>query len=61
MTDINQVLDHGDMPGLSKVTVVDIWVSSADAVRVLDKGYKIIHAAGDYFYLVRPRCNTIDV
>ena len=45
------VLDHGDMPGLSKDTIVDIWVSSDDAVRVLDKGYKIIHASGDYFYL----------
>jgi hexosaminidase len=40
------------MPGLSKDTIVDIWVSSADAIRVLDKGYKIIHASGDYFYLV---------
>jgi hexosaminidase len=40
------------MPGLSKDTIVDIWVNSADARRVLDKGYKIIHASGDYFYLV---------
>jgi hypothetical protein len=41
------------MPGLSKETVVDIWLSSDDAVRVLEKGYKIIHAAVEYFYLVR--------
>lgn len=41
------------MPGLSKETVVDIWLNSDDAVRVLEKGYKIIHAAVEYFYLVR--------
>jgi len=40
------------MPGLSKETVVDIWLNSNDAVRVLAKGYKIIHAAVEYFYLV---------
>jgi hypothetical protein len=40
------------MPGLSKETVVDIWLNSDDAVRVLEKGYKIIHAAVEYFYLV---------
>ena len=40
------------MPGLSKETVVDIWLNSNDAVRVLEKGYKIIHAAVEYFYHV---------
>jgi hexosaminidase len=40
------------MPGLSKETVVDIWLNSDDAIRVLEKGYKIIHAAVEYFYLV---------
>jgi N-acetyl-beta-hexosaminidase len=48
----DQVLEHGDMPGLSKETVVDIWLNSDDAIRVLEKGYKIIHAAVEYFYLV---------
>jgi hypothetical protein len=48
----DQVLEHGDMPGLSKETVVDIWLNSDDALRVLEKGYKIIHAAVEYFYLV---------
>jgi len=46
------VLEHGDMSGLSKETVVDIWLNSDDAARVLEKGYKIIHAAVEYFYLV---------
>ncbi len=46
------MLDHGAMTSLSKGTVVDIWVNSADARRVLDKGYQIVHAAADYFYLV---------
>ena len=40
------------MPGLSRETVVDIWLNSDDAIRVLEKGYKIIHAAVEYFYLV---------
>jgi hexosaminidase len=40
------------MPGLSKETVVDVWLKADDAIRVLDKGYKIIHAAVEYFYLV---------
>ena len=41
------------MPSLSQETVVNIWVNAADARRVLDKGYKIVHAASEYFYLVR--------
>ena len=40
------------MPGLTKETVVDVWLNSNDAIRVLEKGYKIIHAAVEYFYLV---------
>ncbi|KAL7421213.1 Glucosamine-6-phosphate isomerase (Glucosamine-6-phosphate deaminase) (GNPDA) (GlcN6P deaminase) [Cryptotrichosporon argae] len=45
------VLDHGAMPSLHKNTVVEIWVNSRDARAVLDQGYRIVHAAGDYFYL----------
>jgi hexosaminidase len=60
----DQVLEHGDMPGLSKETVVDIWLNSDDALRVLEKGYKIIHAAVEYFYLVstphHPKFQMID-
>ncbi|KAL1406042.1 Glucosamine-6-phosphate isomerase (Glucosamine-6-phosphate deaminase) (GNPDA) (GlcN6P deaminase) [Vanrija albida] len=37
--------------GLSNNTVVEIWVDSKDARRVVDKGYRIVHAAADYFYL----------
>jgi hypothetical protein len=47
------------MPGLSKETVVDIWLNSDDAIRVLEKGYKIIHAAVEYFYLVSTSHNGV--
>lgn len=42
------------MPALNNNTIVTIWVDSRDTRAVLDKGYRIVHAAGDYFYLV---CN----
>ncbi|KAK8843396.1 hypothetical protein IAR55_007053 [Kwoniella newhampshirensis] len=45
------VLDHGAMPSLTNDTIVDIWVNSKDARRVLDQGYRIVHASADYFYL----------
>lgn len=45
------VLDYGDI-GINKNTIVDIWVNSRDVRAVLDKGYRIIHASADYFYLV---------
>ncbi|CAG7853081.1 Probable beta-hexosaminidase fdl; AltName: Full=Protein fused lobes; Flags: Precursor [Serendipita indica DSM 11827] len=44
------VLDHGDL-GLHKDTVVLVWISSADAKAVVEKGFKIVHAPSDYFYL----------
>lgn len=28
-------------------------MSSADAKAVIERGYRVIHAASDYFYLVR--------
>ncbi|TXT08741.1 hypothetical protein VHUM_02869 [Vanrija humicola] len=37
--------------GLSQNTVVEVWVDSNDARRVVDKGYRIVHAAADHFYL----------
>jgi hexosaminidase len=40
------------MPGLSTSTIVAIWKDSKDARAVLDKGYRIVHASADYFYLV---------
>lgn len=55
-----QVLEHGDMPGLSRETVVDVWLNSDDAIRVLDKGYKIVHAAVEYFYLVCTPHHPVD-
>lgn len=55
------MLEHGDLSGLSKETVVDIWLNSDDAIRVLDKGYKIIHAAVEYFYLVSPLPSSVQV
>ncbi|RSH95335.1 N-acetyl-glucosamine-6-phosphate deacetylase [Saitozyma podzolica] len=45
------VLDHGPMWSLSRDTIVDIWKDSRDARAVLDRGYKIVHAPADYFYL----------
>ncbi|ODN91414.1 hexosaminidase [Cryptococcus wingfieldii CBS 7118] len=45
------VLDHGEMPSLGNDTIVDIWVNSADARKVLNKGFRIVHASADYFYL----------
>jgi hexosaminidase len=40
------------MWSLSRDTIVDIWKDSRDARAVLDRGYKIVHAPADYFYLV---------
>ncbi|OXG85443.1 hexosaminidase [Cryptococcus neoformans A2-102-5] len=45
------VLSHGKMPSLTNDTIVDIWVNSSDARKVLDQGYRIVHASADYFYL----------
>lgn len=45
------VLDHNVT--LSNNTVVMVWISAENARAVADKGYSIIHAPSDYFYLVR--------
>jgi hexosaminidase len=44
------VLSHGELD-VHPDTVVDIWVDSANVRAVADKGYRIVHAASDYFYL----------
>ncbi|CDO72187.1 Glycoside Hydrolase Family 20 protein [Trametes cinnabarina] len=36
---------------LSKETKVLVWISSDNVKAVAEKGYKLIHAASDYFYL----------
>ncbi|KZV60321.1 glycoside hydrolase family 20 protein [Peniophora sp. CONT] len=36
---------------LSNDTLVLVWISSDNVVSVAQKGYKLIHAASDYFYL----------
>jgi len=36
---------------LGNDTVVLVWISSADAASVTKKGFQIVHAASDYFYL----------
>ena len=46
------VLDHNVT--ISKESPVLVWISSANVKAVAEKGYKVIHAASDYFYLVRP-------
>lgn len=32
--------------------VCRVWISSADVQAVAEKGFKMIHAASDFFYLV---------
>ena len=39
---------------LSPETKVLVWISSQNVKAVAEKGFKLIHAASDYFYLVRP-------
>ncbi|EPQ54821.1 N-acetylhexosaminidase [Gloeophyllum trabeum ATCC 11539] len=43
------VLDHNVT--LSNDTIVLVWISSQNVVDVAKKGYKVVHAASDYFYL----------
>ncbi|GAA5900768.1 hypothetical protein JCM5296_004890 [Sporobolomyces johnsonii] len=37
--------------GLGEDTIVTVWMSSANVRAVAEQGYRIIHAASDYFYL----------
>ncbi|KAG6872266.1 hypothetical protein C0995_011403 [Termitomyces sp. Mi166 len=43
------VLDHPVT--LANDTIALVWISSANVAAVAQKGYKLIHAASDYFYL----------
>jgi len=43
------VLDH-DVT-LSNDTVVMVWISSQNVKAVVEKGFHVVHAASDYFYL----------
>ncbi|CAK5284459.1 unnamed protein product [Mycena citricolor] len=36
---------------LSNETVVMVWISAADAASVVEKNFRIVHSASDYFYL----------
>lgn len=36
-----------------------VWISSEDVKDVAAKGFKLIHAASDYFYLVRYVCSYV--
>ncbi|KAG1749468.1 glycoside hydrolase family 20 protein [Suillus lakei] len=36
---------------LSNETIVMIWISSADAAAVVERGFRIVHAPSNYFYL----------
>ena len=38
---------------LANDTVVVVWISSEDAAAVAQRGFRLIHAPSDYFYLVR--------
>lgn len=44
------VLSHGALD-VHPSAVVDVWISSADVRAVADKGYRLVHASSDYFYL----------
>ncbi|KAG9103168.1 N-acetyl-glucosamine-6-phosphate deacetylase [Ceratobasidium sp. 370] len=41
---------------LPKDTIALVWISSANVAAVVRKGYRIIHAASDYFYLASHDC-----
>ncbi|KAF8606798.1 glycoside hydrolase family 20 protein [Ceratobasidium sp. AG-I] len=43
------VLDHNVT--LPKDTIALVWISSANVAAVVNKGYRVIHAPSDYFYL----------
>ncbi|KAI1788839.1 beta-hexosaminidase [Ganoderma leucocontextum] len=43
------VLDHNVT--LSNETVVLVWISSANAAKVVEKNFRLVHAPSDYFYL----------
>ena len=36
---------------LSNNTIAMVWISSDDVKAVADKGFRLVHAASDYFYL----------
>ncbi|KAG5644539.1 hypothetical protein DXG03_008193 [Asterophora parasitica] len=44
------VLAHANV-GLGKDTLVMVWISSQHAAAVAAKGFRIVHAPSDYFYL----------
>ncbi|EGN98182.1 glycoside hydrolase family 20 protein [Serpula lacrymans var. lacrymans S7.3] len=44
------VLDF-NVTTLSNKTIVMVWISSDDVAAVAQKGYRLVHAASDYFYL----------
>ncbi|KIY69292.1 glycoside hydrolase family 20 protein [Cylindrobasidium torrendii FP15055 ss-10] len=44
------VLDY-NVTTVEKDALILVWISSEDAISVVEQGYKIIHAASDYFYL----------
>ncbi|KDQ16047.1 glycoside hydrolase family 20 protein [Botryobasidium botryosum FD-172 SS1] len=44
------VIDHP--VGVSNDTIVMVWISSANVRAVVNKGYRVVHAPSDYFYLV---------
>ena len=43
------VLEHNITLGAD--TLMMVWISSEHVASVVDKGFNIIHAASDYFYL----------
>lgn len=43
-------LAHGDQ-GLANDTLVTVWIDANNVKAVVDKGFKLVHAASEFFYL----------
>ena len=54
MSAAEMVLSHNVTLNTNDTRVL-VWISSDNVKAVAEKGFKVIHSASDYFYLVRPR------
>ena len=49
ITTTEMVIDHPVT--LANDTLVMVWISAANVNAVVSKGFKVVHAANEYFYL----------
>ena len=54
MSAAEMVLSHNVTLNTNDTRVL-VWISSDNVKAVAEKGFKVIHSASDYFYLVCPR------